>query len=74
MIVFVKPLELLKLLLYTRVLYIAVTLVHHYLCVVYKIFSHSVSHCLSHPGGVEGLVAISQVRELRLKKDEAHQL
>lgn len=73
MIVFVKPLELLKRLLYTRA-YIAVTLVHHYLCVVYKIFSHSVSHYLSHPCGVEGLVAISQVRELRLKKDEAHQL
>lgn len=53
--------------------YIAVTLVSRYLCVTYKVFSHSVSHCLLHPCEVDGLIAISQIRE-QAEKDKALQL
>lgn len=52
--------------------YIAVTLVSRYLCVTYKVFSRSVSHCLLHPCEVDGLIAISQIRE-RAEKDKALQ-
>lgn len=47
---------------------IAVTLVHYYWCVIYKVFARSVSHCSLQPCEVDGLVAISQMRELKLQK------
>lgn len=54
-------------------MHIAVTLLCYYLCGIYKVFSYSVSHCLLHLCEIDGLIAVSQMRELRLG-DEALQL
>lgn len=42
------------------------------MCGLQSVFTFSIS--LSHPCEIDGLIAISTMRELRLKKDEVHQL
>lgn len=68
MIMFVEALELLKKNRSTK-MYIAV-LICYYLRLIYKVFySQYLTYCLLHPCcGIDGLIAISQMRELRLRE------